>query len=271
MQLGAMQVDAISDGTFTVRPQYFGAGVAGDARPEFFARDGFGWLPIGCFLIRTGDRTILVDAGMGPDQDELPHGMVLVGGQLFVGLGALGVGAEDITDVVITHFHTDHIGWLFDLAAEPVFPNAMIWYGAADWDYFVNGPGDIRTHIRDGFLAHASRQHPLTHDATVTPGVTAVLTPGHTPGHLCVSLESGPDRLLLLADAITCPIQLAEPTWHSLGDIDPIAAAQTRQRLWARMESTPGVGAHFPALSAGQVLPPDQWLPRTADATFTEP
>jgi glyoxylase-like metal-dependent hydrolase (beta-lactamase superfamily II) len=252
VQIGEIRVNAISDGTFIVHPKYFGAEVPEDARPEFFAREGLAWLPIGCFLIRTGDRTILVDAGLGPDQDELPHGMRLVGGQLFVGLGALGVGAGDITDVVITHFHTDHVGWLFDLASDPVFPNAMIWYGAADWDYFVNGPGDIRAHIRDGFLAHADRQHPLTHDTTVAGGVTAVLAPGHTPGHLCLELASGNESLLLLGDAITCPIQRSEPSWHSYGDVDPATAQRTRAQLWRRLENTLGVGAHFPDLRVGR-------------------
>ena len=259
MQVGEMGVWAVSDGTFSVHPKYFGAEVPEEARPEFFARDNKAWLPIGCFLIRSEERVILVDAGLGPDQDDLPHGMRLVGGQLFVGLGALGVEAADITDVVVTHFHTDHVGWLFDLAAQPVFPNAVIWYGAADWDYFVNGPGDIRPHIRDGFLEHASRQHPLTKDTAVAPGITAVLTPGHTPGHLCVSLTSGPASLLLLGDAITCPIQLAEPTWHSYGDVDATTAHESRKRLWAQLETTPGVGAHFPALTTGQVAPNSVW------------
>ncbi|WBQ05074.1 MBL fold metallo-hydrolase [Kribbella sp. CA-293567] len=260
MQVGGIRVDAISDGTFTVHPKYFGADVPAGARPEFFARDHLAWMPIGCFLVRAGDRTILVDAGMGPDQDELPHGMRLVGGQLFAGLGALGVGAADITDVVITHFHTDHIGWLFDLAAEPVFPNAELWYGAADFEYFVTGPGDIRPHLRDGFLTHRSRQHSLTQHAVVTPGVTAVLTPGHTPGHLCVSLASGNESLLLLGDAITCPIQLAEPTWHSFGDVDAPTADRTRRSLWQQLRTTPGVGAHFPSLTTGKVNAATEWV-----------
>jgi glyoxylase-like metal-dependent hydrolase (beta-lactamase superfamily II) len=172
----------------------------------------------------------------------------------------LGVGAGDITDVVVTHFHTDHVGWLFDLAAEPVFPDAKIWYGAADWDYFVNGPGDIRPHIRDGFLANADRQHPLTHDTPVADGVTAVLTPGHTPGHLCVEVASGDESLLLLGDAITCPIQLSEPSWHSYGDVDADAAQRSRDRLWERLRSTPGVGAHFPGLAAGGVSSGIEWV-----------
>ncbi|GAA0934306.1 MBL fold metallo-hydrolase [Kribbella koreensis] len=257
MQVGGIRVDAVSDGTFVVHPKYFGEDVGPSA---FFGRDGFAWLPIGCFLVRTGERTILVDAGLGPDQDELAQGMRLVGGQLFVGLGALGVAAGDITDVVVTHFHTDHVGWLFDLAAEPVFPNAMIWYGAADWDYFVNGPGDIRAHIRDGFLAHADRQHPLTHDTAVAAGVSVVLTPGHTPGHLCLEVASGNEALLLVGDAITCPIQLAEPSWHSYGDVDAAAAQRSRDRLWERMRSTPGVGAHFPGLAAGRVSSGIEWV-----------
>lgn len=266
MQLGAMRVDAISDGTFCVHPKYFGGAVPAEARPEFFGRDNLAWLPIGCFLVRTGERTVLVDAGLGPDQDELPHGMRLVGGQLFAGLGALGVGAADITDVVITHFHTDHVGWLFDLASEPVFPNAMIWYGAADWEYFVNGPGDMRPHIRGGFLTHADRQRPLTDDTTVAGGISAVLTPGHTPGHLSVSLASGNESLILLGDAITCPIQLSEPAWHSYGDVDPSTADRTRHRLWQQLRSTPGVGAHFPALTTGEVSAEQLWIEQSSTA-----
>jgi glyoxylase-like metal-dependent hydrolase (beta-lactamase superfamily II) len=260
MEVGGVRVEGVSDGAFVVHPKYFGEGVAEGARGEFFGRDGFAWLPIGCFLIRTGERTILVDAGLGPDQDELPHGMRLVGGQLFVGLGALGVGAGDITDVVITHFHADHVGWLFDLAAEPVFPNAMIWYGAADWDYFVNGPGEIRPHIRDGFLARAERQRPLTQDTAVTGGVSAVMTPGHTPGHLCVEIASGNESLVLLGDAITCPIQLAEPSWHSFGDVDAATARRSRDRLWEQLRSSPGVGAHFPDLTVGKVGSGINWV-----------
>lgn len=83
-----------------------------------------------------------------------------------------------------------------------------------------------------------------------------MLAPGHTPGHLCVVLSSGAQGALLLGDAITCPVQLDEPAWHSLGDVDPALAGRTRERLWRELEDdrTAGAGAHFPGLQFGRVL-----------------
>lgn len=254
MRIGDLHLHPVSDGTFIVRPQYFGAEAG--THDGLFDRDHTAFLPIGCFVIRTKDRVVLVDAGLGPAMDELPHGMYLVGGQLPAGLRAHGVHPEDVTDVVCSHLHTDHVGWLFDLEAQPVFPNATIWYGAADHDHFVTGKGDMAGHIRAGFTA-AVRTRPLTGDTTIAPGVTALLAPGHTPGHLCVVLSSQQDRALLLGDAVTCPVQLDEPAWHSMSDVDPALADRTRERLWRELEDprTVGAGAHFPELQFGRVLP----------------
>ena len=99
MLIGDLRADAVSDGTFVARPEYFGPDLAAGARPDFFSRHGAAWLPIGCFVIRARDRLVLVDAGLGPDRQELPHDMHLVGGQLLAGLRALGVTPVDITDV----------------------------------------------------------------------------------------------------------------------------------------------------------------------------
>jgi glyoxylase-like metal-dependent hydrolase (beta-lactamase superfamily II) len=258
MRIGDLHIHPISDGTFIARPKYFGHDLPDDTHPELFDRHGAAWLPIGCFVVRTGDRVVLVDAGLGPDLDELPHGMYLVGGQLPTGLRALGVAATDITDVICTHLHADHVGWLFDLDARPVFPRATVWFGVADRDHFVAGTGQMSAHIRDGFRspAHAARVRPIDRDTAIAPGITALLAPGHTPGHLCVVISSGEERAILLGDAITCPLQLDEPTWHSIGDVDPALADRTRERLWRELEDghTIGAGAHFPELRFGRVL-----------------
>jgi glyoxylase-like metal-dependent hydrolase (beta-lactamase superfamily II) len=255
MRIGELHLHPVSDGTFVARPSYFGEAVTPSARPELFDRHGAAWLPLGCFLVRSGDRLVLVDAGLGPDADDLPHGMRLVGGQLLTGLRALGVAPADVTDIICTHLHTDHVGWLFDLDARPVFPRATVWYGAGDAAHFVHGPGSMREHVRQGF-ADGGRTRPIDRDTTVAPGVTAVLAPGHTPGHLCVVLSSAQDRALLLGDAVTCPVQLDEPSWHSIGDVDPDLADRTRERLWRELEDprTIGAGSHFPELRFGRVL-----------------
>ena len=258
MLIGDLRVDPVSDGTFVARPEYFGQQLVASAHPDVFTRHGAAWLPIGCFVIRSGDRLLLVDAGLGPDRQELAHDMHLIGGQLLTGMRAVGVVPADITDVICTHLHADHVGWLFDPDARPVFGRAVIWAGEADWPHFVTGPGEMLPHIRAGWRAAAEtdRFRPLDRDTVIAPGVTAVLAPGHTPGHMCVVLSSAAQRALLLGDAITCPVQLDEPAWHALGDVDPALAGRTRERLWRELEDdrTLGAGAHFPELQFGRVL-----------------
>ena len=114
----------------------------------------------------------------------------------------------------------------------------QIWFGGADWHHLSRARGH-GPHIRAGFSAYAGtpRLRPLDGDTTVAPGITALGAPGHTPGHLCVVLSSGQDRALLLGDAVTCPIELDEPTctpWPTLiraGRTHPrTPVARTRRR-----------------------------------------
>jgi glyoxylase-like metal-dependent hydrolase (beta-lactamase superfamily II) len=223
MRIGDLHLHPVSDGTFIARPAYFGPDLAPDSRPEFFRHHQAAWLPIGCFVVRTRDRVVLIDAGLGPERQEPPGGMHLVGGQLPTGLRALGIAPDDITDVICSHLHADHVGWLFGPDARPFFAQATIWFGAADWRHFVAGDGEMLAHI-----------------------------------------SSGRERALLLGDAITCPIQLEEPAWHSMADVDPLLADRTRARLWRELEGEQisGTGAHFPELRFGRVLPgtPRQWF-----------
>jgi hypothetical protein len=91
-------------------------------------------------------------------------------------------------------------------------------------------------------------------------------------GHLAVVITSGRQRRLLLGDAITCPVQLNEPEWHSLGDVDVALANRTREQLWREMEDPQviGVGSHFPGLRFGRVLPgvDRRWSTKQWDGTI---
>jgi glyoxylase-like metal-dependent hydrolase (beta-lactamase superfamily II) len=155
--------------------------------------------------------------------------MLLVGGQLLTGLAALGIRALDVTDVVCTHLHSDHGGWLFDLGADPVFTSATLWCGGADLDHYLGrGAGELATHIRAGFRTiDSGRLRLIREDTRIARGVAALLTPGHTLGSLSVEITSATERLLLVGDAITAPVQLAEPGWHFFGDVDAALADDT--------------------------------------------
>lgn len=266
MRIGDIDLHPLTDGTFRAGPGYFGDHVTLHGHEDYFSPQGKAWLPIGCFLVRTGSRTVLVDAGMGPAMRDDGERRLLIGGQLLLGLRALGVLPADIDTVVCTHLHADHCGWLFDLEGMPTFPNADIWFGSHDWNHFVNDP-DVAMfdHIRHGFRsADGARLHLVDQDTTVAAGVDLMMTPGHTPGHLSVVLSSRQRRAILLGDAIVCPIQLDEPTWQSIGDVDPQLAAQVRERLFRELEGEDVVaaGAHFPELQFGRVLAGDirRWI-----------
>jgi glyoxylase-like metal-dependent hydrolase (beta-lactamase superfamily II) len=93
-------------------------------------------------------------------------------------------------------------------------------------------------------------------DTTVAPGITARHAPGHTHGHMVLVLSSGDERAVLVGDAVTCPVQLEEPDWMAMSDVDQQMAARTRDALYAELEGTDTtvVGAHFPGLEFGRVM-----------------
>jgi len=253
MQVGDIQMLPVSDGWFHMTREFF-LGADWSGHEELFDHDGRLDLPIGCFVIRTGDATVLVDAGVGPT-NRVPQ--MLTGGQLPAALAAAGVRREDVDVVVCTHLHLDHAGWLVQ-DGEPFFPNATVRFGAGDWERWVDGAreGD---HVRESMLRLDARQRLEAIDddgVQLAPGVTTRAAPGHTHGHQVIVVSSGDERALLLGDSITCPLQLEHEDWGAVSDMDPALARRTRELLWAELEGehTTGVGAHFPELQHGRVL-----------------
>ncbi len=251
MRIGDIDLIPLNDGTCRMSQQFY-VGLDFAAHPELVGDDGRVHIPIGCFLLRSGDTTVLIDAGLG----DIDIGWAR-GGELPGALRAVGVEPEAIDVVVCSHLHVDHIGWL---AAndEPFFPNATVRYGAGDWEQFVAGaePDDRGRRIME-VLADAGRLDPLDGDlVSVAPGVTARHTPGHTLGHYGLIVGSGEDRAVILGDAVECPLQLEEPDFYVLSDVDPALAARTREALWRELEGTSAImtGAHFPGLEFGRVL-----------------
>jgi glyoxylase-like metal-dependent hydrolase (beta-lactamase superfamily II) len=251
MRIGDLELLAVDDGLCKL-PQQFYVGLDFAAHPELLADDGRVHIPIGCFVVRTGDTTVLVDAGLG----ELDVGWAR-GGDLPAALEAVGVAPADIDVVVCSHLHLDHVGWLA-VEGRPFFPNATVRFGAADWSRFVTDVGeDDRVRQIMESLAAADRLEPMDGDfVPIAPGITARHTPGHTMGHYAFVLSSHEERALLLGDAVECPLQLEEPDFSVLSDVDPVLAARTREALWDELEGTSAVvtAAHFPGLEFGRVL-----------------
>ena len=251
MQVGDIELVPLSDGMCKL-PQAFYVGLDFAAHQDLLAEDGLVHIPIGCFLLRSGETTVLIDAGLG----DVDVGWAQ-GGQLPAGLRAAGVLPEDVDIVVCSHLHVDHIGWLA-VDDAPYFTNAVVRYGAADWQQFV-AEADLDSRGRQimEVLADAGRLEPLDGDMLpIAPGLTARHTPGHTPGHYGLVVSSGEARAVLLGDAVECPLQMEEPDFYALSDVDPALAARTREAMWRELEGTDVAvtAAHFPGLQFGRVL-----------------
>lgn len=251
IRVGDIDVIPLVDGWCRLPPAFYqGVDVATHG---LVAEDGFVHLPIGCFAVRSGDRVVLVDAGLGTVDSEWADG-----GRVAEELRAAGIDPAQVDTVVCTHLHVDHAAGVVDAEHRPVFPNATVRFGPGDWEQFVAGAGDgdpTRTAMEA--LAALDRLAPLDGDEVpVAPGVTARATPGHTLGHYGFVVGDGDDRLVLLGDAVECPLQLTEPDLFVLSDVDPALARRTREAMWQELEGTGArIGAaHFPDLRFGRVL-----------------
>lgn len=250
IRVGDVVVQPVHDGTARLHADHW-AGADWTEHRHLLADDDTMTVPIGGFLVRVGDRLVLLDAGIGDLHDDM-----FDGGLLLESLRALGVHPADIDTIVISHLHSDHMGWLAT-ADGPVFPNATVHVGAADWDFFVEqGQGGRR---RGELLRRVEPQLSLidADGVTVAPGITTRLTPGHTPGHLSTVLSSGSERLIVLGDALHCPAQLTEPEWQFVYDVDKDLAVRTRRALLQEAEQ-PGttlLPCHFPGMQAARLLP----------------
>lgn len=251
VRVGELELIPLSDGTVSLPPEFY-VGLDVAAHPGLVGEDGKLHMPIGCYVVRSGDRTILLDAGLGPI-----HATWASGGALPAALVAAEVRVEEIDLVVCTHLHLDHVGWLAQ-DGRPFFPNATVRYGAADWEQFVESaePDDPTRGIMQT-LARDGRLEPIDGDmVALGPGITARHTPGHTLGHYCLVLSSGTERAFLLGDAVECPLQLSEPDFYVMSDVDPGMAARTRDALWRELDGSADLvgAAHFPDLQFGRVV-----------------
>ena len=254
-RVGDRRVLGIADGMFTMTEGFMS--VPG-YQHHFDDATGSANLPVGSFVVE-GDRTVLIDAGIGPFAIQ-----GLVGGNLVDELAAIGVQPADVDDIALSHLHLDHDGWIATRDAGFTFANATVHVGRGDYERFVvSDPDDeyrMARHKKEALvrLFDAGRVQ-LVEDVTeVLPGIVAIPTPGHTPGHLAFAVRDRGERLLILGDAMYCPAQLTEMDLTAMHDIDPALARRSRELLAREMESheerTQGVGCHFPGLHAARVL-----------------
>ncbi len=217
--------------------------------PDVLDADGALHFDLGGFLMRTADRIVLIDAGVG----RIDNGQY-IGGSFLDSLAAAGVQPGQVTDVVLTHLHFDHVGWTTSKGTI-VFPNATYRAHRDDWTHFVEAsdaaPGAVKKlSPLKGHLDLFDSEH------TIAPGLDARPAPGHTPGSTVYVVSSGSARALLLGDVVHSVVELAEPDWEAVFDVDSKAASAVRNAIADEVLDTDTVvaPAHFPGLAFGRVV-----------------
>ena len=172
----------------------------------------------------------------------------------------MGHTPNDITDVVFTHLHFDHVGWATQKGAV-VFENATYRCDAHDWEHFIGHDAGATRKLSP----IESRLEPFNRSGPLMSGIDVMAAPGHTPGSTIVVLSSGTDRALLLGDVVHCPVELLDDEWAGLGDVDADLALRTRIALAKELEGTdtPAAAAHFPGMQFGRLIAANgkrQWV-----------
>jgi glyoxylase-like metal-dependent hydrolase (beta-lactamase superfamily II) len=210
------------------------------------------------FVIRSGGRTAIVDTGVG--QWDLPgYG----NGRLLESLQALGIGVADVDLVLATHLHIDHTGWNTRPAPDRpaiTFPRARYLVQQADWDHFT-GPESLaadRNNVRNAVLPlkDSGQLDLFDGEHQLSDEVTLIQSPGHTPGHVCVLIQSGGEAGLILGDVCHHPSQITETDWSPNADLDPALSARTRKAMVERAKTVRAMvgGAHFNAPAFGRLV-----------------
>lgn len=259
--LGDITLDVVSDGSLTLPGSFIFDTMPKDALAPILKKHNLAsdvlTPPCNVTLMRRDDRVILFDVGSGPD--FAPNA-----GELLASLDTLGVRPEDVTDVIFSHAHPDHLWGLLDDFDDPLFAQASYMMGRVEFDYWMN-PNTVSEigEARASFAVGAQRRLAMIAENMtffedgdeVIHGVAARATFGHTPGHMAFEVRDGSTSVMILGDCIgNHHVAFEQPAWISGSDQDGDTAVKTRLSLLDQLASdnTRVIGFHLPG-GAGYV------------------
>lgn len=265
VQVGDIDALVVSDGvlplpTSTMATNADPADLANWLDHMFMPPDAFDW-PLNVMVARSGDQTILIDAGLGGQFSGFPRA-----GQFPQRLQSAGIPLESVTDVIITHMHMDHVGGLLVPGVkERLRKDVRIHVNATEVAFWTSPdfsqtvmpkpvPAVLRSTATNFYETYRDQIQVFEDRKEVAPGVIVRLTGGHTPGHCVVDLISGGERLMFAGDAMF-PVAFDHPEWHNGFEHDPEESARVRVALFRELAENKGllVAAHLPFPSVGRV------------------
>jgi glyoxylase-like metal-dependent hydrolase (beta-lactamase superfamily II) len=261
-QVGEFTVTAVSDGVLYSNHDV----ILGVDKEESARLTGVPYgqplpLDVNSFLIRHGGKLIVSDAGTGQGLQPVQKNL----GKLPENLRAAGAPPEAIDIIMLTHLHSDHSLGLVDEQGRPVFPRAELFIHEVEVAFWLDRelqPGDSERIVGNSnkqrvVLAPYRGRIRRVKDGEVLPGITAMLRPGHTPGHTNWLIASGGERLLIWGDIVhLAAVQLARPEARLIYDVDTDLAAATRAKVldWCARERLTVAGAHLAWPGFGRVV-----------------
>jgi glyoxylase-like metal-dependent hydrolase (beta-lactamase superfamily II) len=269
-KVGAIEVTVLSDGiarvpvteafVLNVKPEE-----VNKALRDAYMEPGVFIGPYNPIVLNTGSKLALVDMGTGEANFIASKG---IGGQLLTNMAAAGIDPATIDTIIISHYHGDHINGLLKADGTLAFPNAEVLVPAKEHQYWTDAGEESRSstqRIADNFknvrrvIGNAEvmkRLRTYEYDKDVIPGVLAVATHGHTPGHTSHIVTSGSSSVYVQADVTHAPYLFARhPGWHAFYDHDPVAAEATRRKVYDMLsaEKLTVQGFHYPFPSVAHV------------------
>ncbi len=226
--------------------------------PDYMNAEGQILLSIHALVVESAGKKIVVDTCMGNDR-PLPMGLPPLETGFLAELEQV-VKREAVDLVMCTHLHFDHVGWNTMKVGDefvPTFPNARYLFGREEYEHWTSGVEDENIELAYGVapVVEAGLHQLVANDHAITDEVRLESTPGHTPGHVSVVIESGGQRAVITGDMVHHPVQLAEPTWSSHPDSQRERAVETRRDFVARYGDTDVlvIGTHFAGPTAGHI------------------
>jgi glyoxylase-like metal-dependent hydrolase (beta-lactamase superfamily II) len=231
-------------------------------QPHFCNAEGRVIMSVHTFVLQSGGARVLVDTCVGNDKKRQIPGWNLQQGPFLSRLQEAGHPVEAIDKVLCTHLHVDHVGWNTRLSGGtwlPTFPNARYLFGRTEYAHWSAARDETSLEIMQDSVepvVAAGLVDLVDSDHVVAEGIRLSPTPGHTPGHVSVLVESEGERAVITGDLMHHPVQCAHPEWRSAADGDPELAQRTRRAFLADCADTPTLvlGTHFATPTAGRIV-----------------
>lgn len=237
--------------------------------PHFATPEGRMLISFQCFVMRTPTRSIMLDTCIGNDrQREFPV-FTNMRTTFLQDLEYAGFKREEIDTVLCTHLHFDHVGWnthLVDGKWVPTFPNARYLFGRFEFEHWrvllqTNAYHDLN-HMSDAVMpvVEAGLVDLIEPDHEICPELSLMPTPGHTPGHVSIVIQSRGERAIITGDMMHNPIQFELPGELTRFDMQKDVASQTRVDFVDQVANsgTLVIGSHFSDPSGGYVVRDDK-------------